>query len=151
MIVEHVAIAVSQLERSVEFYSDVFGFRILRLTPTNAFLYLDGNLLELIQGDLSDEPGPSAAEEWQNQRVSTFGLSHIGFRVERMDAALEEITRRGGGNVVVPPYEFEPDLGFVEHTDDERLAVAAKPRPGSSWKLAVIADPDGTLLELVER
>jgi catechol 2,3-dioxygenase-like lactoylglutathione lyase family enzyme len=151
VIVEHVAIAVSDLERSVEFYGDVFGFRVLRMTPTNAFLYLDGNLLELIEGDLQSDPGPSATEEWQNQRVSRFGLSHIGFRVDRIDTALDEVQRRGGSSVVVPPYEFEPEIGFVEHTEDERLAPASRPRPGSRWKLAVVADPDGTLLELIER
>ena len=151
MMVEHVAVAVSQLERSVEFYCDLFGFRVLRMTPTNAFLYLDGNLLELIQGDLHAEPGASAAEEWQHQRVSTFGLSHVGFRVERIDSVLEEVERHTGGSVVVSPYEFQPEIGFVEHTDDERLAPASRPQPGATWRLAVIADPDGTLLELVER
>ena len=151
MVVEHVAVAVSQLERSVEFYSDLFGFSVLRMTPTNAFLHLDGTLLELIQGDLHAEPGPSAAEEWQSQRVASFGLSHVGFRVERIEAVLEEVERQAGGSVVVPPYEFQPEIAFVEHTDDDRVAPASRPQPGASWKLAVIADPDGTLLELVER
>ena len=150
MILEHVAIAVSRLDRSIGFY-EALGFRLLRRTPTNAFLYLDDDLIELIQGDLHAEPGPSATEEWQQQRVASFGLSHIGFRVPRLDAALEELEARGGGTVVVPPYEFVPDLGFVERVDDERIAPAARPEPGSSWKLAVVADPDGTLLEIVER
>ena len=151
MIVEHVAITVSQLGRSIEFYSDVFGFSLLRKTPTNAFLYLEDNLLELIQGDLQAAPGPSAIDEWQRQRVSSFGLNHIAFRVDEIEAAVRELERRGVGTLVVPPYEFEPEIAFVEHTENEVLALAAKPRSGSSWKLAVVADPDGTLLELVER
>ncbi len=151
MLVEHVAITVSDLDRSIEFYSDVFGFRLLRRTPTNAFLYLGDDLLELIQGDLQPAPGPSSAEEWQRQRVGAFGLNHIGFRVDRIDDMLDELASRSGGSLVVPAYEFEPEIDFVEHTDNERLARAAKPRDGSPWRLAVVADPDGTLLELVER
>lgn len=151
MIVEHVAIVVSELERSVEFYSRVFGFRLLRKTRTNAFLYLGDDLLELIQGNLQPEPGASATEEWQQQQVASFGLNHIAFRVDELESALRDLEQEGVGTLVVPPYEFEPDVEFVEHVDDERLAAAARPRQGSSWRLAVVADPDGTLIEIVER
>lgn len=151
MILEHVAIAVSQLDRSIDFYSDVLGFRLLRRTATNAFLYLDHDLIELIQGDLHAVPGPTAADEWRRQRVSGYGLSHLGFRVERIEPALRELERRGAPSVVVPPYEFAPELGFVERVQHERLTPAVSPRPGATWKLAVVADPDGTLLEIVER
>src|SRR4051812_46258500 len=146
MILEHVGIAVSRLDRSIGFY-ETLGFRLLRRTPTNAFLYLEDNLIELIQGDLHAEPGPTAADEWKRQRVSGFGLNHLGFRVERMAPALRDVDV----NVVVPPYEFTPEIGFVEHAHHERLALAATPRAGSPWRLAVVADPDGTLLEFIER
>jgi len=151
MVVEHVAIVVSELERSVEFYSRLFGFRLLRKTRTNAFLYLEDDLLELIQGNLQAEPGPTATEEWQQQRVAGFGLNHIAFRVEELESALRDLEQQGVGTVVVPPYEFQPDVGFVEHVDSDRVAAAARPREGSSWKLAVVADPDGTLIEIVQR
>jgi len=150
MILEHVAIAVSQLDRSIRFYEGL-GFRLLRSTPTNAFLYLDDDLIELIQGDLQAAPGPTAEDEWQRQRVSGFGLNHLGLRVDDMSAALQELEQRGVVNLVVPPYEFAPELGFVEHARHERLALAASPRAGATWKLAVVADPDGTLLEILER
>jgi catechol 2,3-dioxygenase-like lactoylglutathione lyase family enzyme len=150
MNLEHVAIAVSQLDRSIDFYTGTLGFRLLRRTGTNAFLYLDDNLIELIQGNLQATPGPTAADEWQHQRVTGFGLNHIGFRVDRIDSAIAELERSGGASVVVPPYEFTPDLGFVESAHGSRLELAARPRSGA-WKLAVVADPDGTLLELVER
>ena len=151
MIVEHVAIVVSDLERSIEFYSRIFGFRLLRKTRTNAFLYLGDDLLELIQGNLQAEPGASATEEWQQQQVASFGLNHIAFRVAELDSALRELEQEGVGTVVVPPYEFRPDVAFVEHVDDETLAAAARPAEGRSWRLAVVADPDGTLIEIVQR
>jgi len=149
MILEHVAIAVSHLDRSIGFY-EALGFRLLRRSPTNAFLYLDDDLIELIQGDLHAEPGASAADEWQRQRVSGFGLNHLGFRVDRIAPALRELEQRGGANIVVPPYEYTPEIGFVERVHHERLAPAASPR-SRTWKLAVVADPDGTLIEILER
>src|SRR5690349_20361472 len=88
VILEHVAIAVSQLDRSIDFYSEVLGFRLLRKTATNAFLYLDDDMIELIQGDVGAVPGPTAADEWRRQRVPTFGLNHLGFRVDRIGPAL---------------------------------------------------------------
>src|SRR5215467_3437483 len=99
MILEHVGIAVSQLDRSIRFYESL-GFRLLRRTPTNAFLYLEDNLIELIQGDLHADPGPTAAEEWRRQRVAGFGLNHLGFRVSRMAPALRALEERGDVNVV---------------------------------------------------
>jgi catechol 2,3-dioxygenase-like lactoylglutathione lyase family enzyme len=149
MLFEHVGIAVSRLDRSIGFYESL-GFRLLRRTPTNAFLYLEDNLIELIQGDLHAAPGPTAADEWQRQRVAGFGLNHLGFRVDRIVPTVRELEQRGDVNVVVPPYEFVPELGFVERTHHERLELAASPR-GATWKLAVVSDPDGTLLEIIER
>ncbi len=151
LALEHTAVAVSELERSIEFYCDVIGFKLLRRTPTNAFLYLDDRLLELIQGDRQRAPGLSAAEEWQQQKVASFGLSHIGFRVRDLETTLAELVERGAAPPVVPAYDFVPEIGFVEHAGEDQLEPAERPRPGGTWKLAVVVDPDGTLLELVER
>jgi hypothetical protein len=38
----------------------------------------------------------------------------------------------------------------VDH-DADKLFRAARPRRGASWRVAVFADPDGTMLELLER
>ena len=38
MILEHVGLAVSDLERSVKFYTEVLGFNLLRKATTNAYL-----------------------------------------------------------------------------------------------------------------
>jgi catechol 2,3-dioxygenase-like lactoylglutathione lyase family enzyme len=150
MILEHVAIAVSKLERSIGFYEGL-GFRLLRRTPTNAFMYLDDAVIELIQGDLQSTPGPSAEEEWKHQRVPAFGLNHLAFRVESIGPALSSLQDQGDLSLVVQPYEFAPNISFVEGVHHARLAAAARPQPDSRWKLAVIADPDGTLIEIVER
>jgi catechol 2,3-dioxygenase-like lactoylglutathione lyase family enzyme len=152
MVLEHVGIAVSDLDRSIAFYCNAFGFRLMRKTPTNAFLYLGDQLLELIQGDLHAEPAASAAEEWQHQRVARFGLSHLALRVPAVEDAMQRIeSAADGASLVVPPYHFEPDIEFSEHMDDERLSAVARPPEGERWKLAVVADPDGTLIELIER
>lgn len=46
MIYEHVAITVSDLERSIRFYMDVFGFELMRKTTISAYLHLGNDLLE---------------------------------------------------------------------------------------------------------
>lgn len=150
MILEHVAIAVSNLERSIGFYEEL-GFRLLRRTPTNAFLYLDDAVIELIQGNLQAAPGASAEEEWKHQQVRGFGLNHLAFRVESIGSTVDSLKQEARANIVVQPYEFAPNISFVEGVHHDRLAAAARPKPGSTWKLAVIADPDGTLIEIVER
>jgi catechol 2,3-dioxygenase-like lactoylglutathione lyase family enzyme len=150
MVIEHAGIAVSQLEQSIDFYANVFGFTLLRQTPANAYLYLGDGLLELIQSDSLAPGEPASAEQWKQSMISEVGLNHLGFRVEDMDQAVAEIERRGG-RIVVSPYEFVPRSDFVADVSDPRLAAAAQPLNGHAFRLAIVADPDGTMLELVER
>jgi hypothetical protein len=39
----------------------------------------------------------------------------------------------------------------VAETDDEKLRRAARPVGRSHWRIAMFADPDGIILELLER
>jgi methylmalonyl-CoA/ethylmalonyl-CoA epimerase len=151
MIVEHVGLTVTDLTRSIDFYQAVFGFRLLRKTPISAYLHLDDGLLELIQSeDPRGSSQPDAPEGWLAEMRRHNGLSHIGFRVDNMDEAILTL-QQGGGRLVVPPYDYTPAIEFVAVADSDRLRRAAQPLKGLSWRIAVFADPDGIMLEILER
>lgn len=150
-IFEHVGLAVSDLDKSIDFYTSVFGLEVLRKTSTNAYLHLGDDLLELMQASsLRPEPLPDTVEEWRAEMVRHRGLNHIGFRVENLEETIDALESRGG-KVVVPPFEFRPEIEFVAEVESDKLLRAAAPRDGAGWRIAVFADPDGTMLELVER
>jgi catechol 2,3-dioxygenase-like lactoylglutathione lyase family enzyme len=150
MIAEHVGLTVSDLDRSIGFYTGVFGYRLLRRTTINAYLHLGEDLLELMQGSEPAPPEPSSPEEWQARLFGAPGLNHVGFRVDDLDAAIRELEARGG-RLVVPPVEFEPQITEVAATESDKLRRAAAPIGRTAWRIAMFADPDGTLLELLER
>ncbi len=151
MIVEHVGLTVGDLDRSIAFYTAAFGYSVLRKTPVNAYLHLEDELLELmVAGTPASDDGPDTTEAWRAQMPGSPGLNHIGFRVDDLDAAIERI-EAGGGRLVIPPYEFTPQIESVAEPASDKLRRAARPLGRRAWRLAVFADPDGALLELVER
>ncbi len=151
MIFEHVGITVGDLARSIRFYSEVFGFSLLRKTTVNAYLYLDDQLLELMQGDPETAgPRPETAADWTKQMWNQVPLVHLGFRVDDMEQALGKIVALGG-EVVVPPEEYTPTIKHVAEVSDEKLQRAAQPIGKPYWKIADVSDPDGVILEILER
>lgn len=150
MIAEHVGLTVGDLDRSIDFYCGVFGYRLLRRTTINAYLHLGEELLELMQGSEPAPPEPASPDGWQARLFGAPGLNHIGFRVDDLDAAIRELEARGG-RLVVPPLEFAPQITEVAPTQSDKLRRAAAPVDRAAWRIAMFADPDGTLLELLER
>jgi lactoylglutathione lyase len=151
MIFEHVSITVSDLERSIDFYTKVLGFSLLRRTPIHAYLYLNSDLLELMQSDapiIVDRPKKSG--DWIKKMTGPVGLNHIGFRVDDIDEAVGGI-RGLGGEVVVQPYRFEPDIVYVAEPTNDKLRRAAKPKDKPYWRIAMVSDPDGVIIEILER
>ena len=151
MILEHVSITVSDLARSLRFYSEVFGFQLLRKTTVNAYLYLDDQLLELIQGDpATAAPKPASAQEWNERKWSQVPAVHLGFRVDDIEQALSRIVALGG-EVVGPAVEYTPTIEHVATVSVEKLQRAAQPIGKPYWRIADVSDPDGVLLEILER
>ena len=151
LLFEHVGVAVTDLDRSIDFYASVFGFSLLRRTTVNAYLHLGEDLLELMHSESPRAQAcPGTEAGWREEMFRHVGLNHIGFRVDDLDAAIEQIERRGG-RLVVQPFEFRPEIEHVEERASPKLRRAARPRGRDSWRVAVFADPDGTMLELLER
>jgi glyoxylase I family protein len=151
MILEHVGLTISDLERSIGFYTEVLGFNLLRKTASNAYLYLGDQLLELTQCRAPAEaPSRQGGEECEERLYCDVGITHLGFRVDDMDQAVARIQELGG-QLVRPPYEFEPQIAYVGEPVDEKLRRAAKPLGRRRWRIAIFTDPDGIILELLER
>jgi catechol 2,3-dioxygenase-like lactoylglutathione lyase family enzyme len=150
MILEHIGLTVSDLDRSMEFYTQVLDFNLLRKTTTNAYLHLDDQLLELTQCRTPVEELSADTPDQDERLYCEIGITHLGFRVENMDQAVANIEALGG-KLLTPPYEFEPQIEYVVEPTDEKLRRAAKPIGRTHWRIATFSDPDGIILELLER
>ena len=121
--IHHIAIIVSDYEKSKRFYTEILGFEIIRenYRPERGDykldLKLDGCELELFSAK-GNPPRPSYPE--------ACGLRHLAFRVDDMAAAVAELRQRG--------VETEP-VRVDEYTGKE---------------MTFFMDPDGLPLELHE-
>jgi catechol 2,3-dioxygenase-like lactoylglutathione lyase family enzyme len=140
---DHVSVTVASIDRSLGFYHDLLGIRILgrgeedgppvkgrRGETPSRFRYADlelgrGQILELLQ---------YIAPKRRPIRTTFFapGGGHIGFRVRDLDATLSRLKKAG-----FPPL-FQP------------LRLGSPPW-WSGARVVYVTDPDGTTVELVER
>lgn len=136
----HIGIGVSDVERSVTFYSEVLGFSVLyrmdfegnevatTMEQEGAF-----RSVMLSRGDIRVE-----LLQWIDVPVSgggkkpmtELGFTHLSFRVEDVDG-LNDLVTQYGGTVL-------PQTRTVLGDDDE------------APKLLYLLDPDGTRIELME-
>lgn len=91
--VEHIAIAVDDMEGGKTILSDLFGLKLEyeeRINTTRLAMYPVGETyLELLQ---SDDP-QSRTAKWIGEKGK--GLFHICFEVENIVEALDELKRKG--------------------------------------------------------
>jgi lactoylglutathione lyase len=117
---------VGDLERSLAFYTEVLGMRLLRRND-----YPEGKFTLAFVG-YQDESEAAALELTYNWGVDKYELGtaygHIAIDVPDARAACEEIKRRGG-NVV----------------------REAGPMKGGTTVIAFVQDPDGYKIELIQR
>ena len=143
---EHTAIMVSDLEKSIDFYTKVFGFQILRKTSRpHAFLYLGDDCLEVIPDKEVSQKTPKP-------------LYHIAFYTDK--PLEEEIKRLNEMDISTTPIRITTfdDAKIVKMPepppDSAKLQGAMKPGTKNSkkaWKMVRFSDPDGILLEIWER
>jgi catechol 2,3-dioxygenase-like lactoylglutathione lyase family enzyme len=148
LAIDHINIVVSDLERSVKFYTELLGF----IESKRA--HLEGDWIESIvglKGVVADvafivtpagEPRiellcyktPKGERVPVNSLANTPGIRHIAFRVDDIHAAVEKLksaeVKLLGEPVVVPETVVTHDAGHK--------------------MLCYFHDPDGTLLEITE-
>jgi methylmalonyl-CoA/ethylmalonyl-CoA epimerase len=128
--IDHIGIAVKDLDSALKLYTDVFQLKIIRIEEHKdlqlkiAFLQLGEAMLELVQ---PTGPG-SLCAKWIEEKGE--GLYHLALRVENIHEALEKLKKN-------------------------EIAMRDKePRPGGMGSKIAISKTDSThnlILELVER
>lgn len=121
--VDHVAITVKDLDRSVEFYTKKLGFSVVRKdeTPSLNIVFVGNGLAQLELFELKK----GTAKEVPALKENEIGIKHIAFHVDDIEGVVEEMKKRG-----------------VEFTTEIR----------KSGKRAYIffKNPDGTSLQLLQ-
>jgi methylmalonyl-CoA/ethylmalonyl-CoA epimerase len=127
--IDHVAIAVSDLEAAIAYYRDTFGADVAHREVVEsdgveeALLRVADSYVQLLTPTRDDSP---VAKYLQNRGE---GLHHVGYRVDDCAAALEAVKAHGG------------------------RVIDEAPRPGSRGTTVAFVHPKGafgTLIELVQ-
>jgi lactoylglutathione lyase len=121
---EHTAIIVMDMDRSIQFYSDMFGFNV-RLRGSNpiremAFLYLEAQ--PNMEIELIRDIGPIG--EYSESGI----VNHLAFTVENIDEAVRHYKEKG---IKFTSSETKPTL--------------------EGGRMILFYGPDRELLQLVER
>ena len=128
--IDHIGIAVTHLDESKKFWTDVLGLEfsgsetVEEQKVTTAFFPVGESEVELLESTASD--GPIARYLIKKGE----GIHHIAFRVENIQAALEELKAKG-----------------IKLIDE-------KPRKGADGAKIAFVHPESTngiLVELCER
>ncbi len=126
MRVLHTMIRVGDLDRSIKFYTDVLGMKLLRRKD-----YPDGKFTLAFVG-YGPETEHAVVELTFNWGTGKYdlgnGFGHIALEVDDVYAACAEIKKRGG-----------------------KVTREAGPMKHGSTVIAFVEDPDGYKIELVQR
>lgn len=124
MRILHTMIRVGDLERSIDFYTQVLGMKLLRCND-----YPEGKFTLAFVG-YGDENSQAVIELTHNWGTGSYelgtGFGHVAIEVEDVYAACEEIKRRGGA-----------------------VVREAGPMKGGTTVIAFVRDPDGYMIELI--
>jgi lactoylglutathione lyase len=122
----HTMLRVGDLDRSLTFYTEVLGMRLLRRKD-----YPDGRFTLAFVG-CGDESSTAVLELTHNWDTSSYeigtGYGHIALGVDDIHATCEAMAAKGG-RVVRPP-------GAMKH---------------GTTVIAFVEDPDGYKVELIQR
>ncbi|MDF7680824.1 lactoylglutathione lyase [Enterobacteriaceae bacterium ESL0689] len=121
----HTMLRVGDLQRSIQFYTDVLGMKLLRTSENPEYKY---SLAFLGYGEESDTTVIELTYNWGVDKYdhgNAYG--HIALSVENAATACDRIRQNGG-----------------------RVTREAGPVKGGSTVIAFIEDPDGYKIELIE-
>ena len=126
MRILHTMLRVGDLERSLAFYTEVLGMRLLRRQDYPAGRF---TLAFIGYQDEKDGPAIELTHNWDTDRYDLGnGYGHIALEVDDAAAACE-LTRQRGGQVL----------------------REAGPKQHGTTVIAFIADPDGYKIEFIQK
>jgi methylmalonyl-CoA/ethylmalonyl-CoA epimerase len=140
----HVSIAVTDMDRALRFWTEIFGFTLLfrfdvaAIKGKGAFVEGGGIRLELWR--LAETAAVPDYRRQPNTDLLTAGTKHIAFRVDDVQAAIDALHARDVPIVAVQRDRTEPMRAEADPTSaaGDRTAFAA-----------FIHDPFGTLIEIL--
>lgn len=122
----HTMIRVGDLQRSIDFYTQVLGMRLLRRSD-----YPDGRFTNAFVG-YDDESRAAVLELTHNWDTRSYdmgsGFGHVAVEVEDAYKACAEVKKRGG-----------------------RVSREPGPMKHGTTVIAFVEDPDGYKIEFVQR
>lgn len=125
MRVLHTMLRVGDLKRSVDFYTQVLGMRLLRTSENEAYKY---SLAFVGYGDESQGAVIELTYNWGvDSYVMGTAFGHIALGVDDVAATVEQIRLAGG-----------------------KVTREAGPVKGGHTVIAFVEDPDGYKIELIE-
>jgi lactoylglutathione lyase len=126
MRILHTMIRVGDLDRSIDFYTNVLGMKVLRSKE-----YPDGRFTNTFVG-YGDEASAAVLELTYNWDTHSYdlgtGYGHVAVEVDDAYKACEEVTRRGG-----------------------KVTRPAGPMKHGTTVIAFVEDPDGYKIEFIQR
>jgi catechol 2,3-dioxygenase-like lactoylglutathione lyase family enzyme len=136
----HVGLGVSSMEKSLEFYRDFLGMKVLmELNITDdriarvigvkgavckiAHLQLGDAMLEIFE-----YANPKGQNKAGNMNQYDHGLTHIGFEVNDFHTHIAQLKQRGV-NFLGEPVEFRPDVWVAYFCGPDGEVIEFRQRP----------------------
>jgi lactoylglutathione lyase len=126
MRILHTMLRVGNLDRSIDFYTNVLGMRLLRKTdyPTGRFTLAFVGYQEEAQGAVLE-----LTHNWDTDKYDLgTAYGHIALQVDNAAAACDRVREKGG-----------------------KVSREAGPMKHGTTVIAFVEDPDGYKIEFIER
>jgi catechol 2,3-dioxygenase-like lactoylglutathione lyase family enzyme len=135
--ISHVAIGVSDMERSLPFYRDLLGLEVMldaeekvgrgrRRAVYMRWAHGAGGGFLVLSQTLDREPSGKPL------RLDQVGLHHFAFSVDDLRSRVNKL-KEAGVKIIVPPYEADA-IAYGERSNEKVLTC-------------LFEDPDGTILQ----
>jgi lactoylglutathione lyase len=130
---DHVGLNVADLDAAEQWYAEAFGYERDFVARLDAFELDIVMLIHPTRGDrleLLHRPGsrPGLRAETPPEAVLTQGFGHVAFDVAGVDETFDRLVALGARSVMEP-----------------------RPSPEPGVRMAFVADPEGNLVELLDR